>query len=295
MRTFQQISPLRTYLRGIRQEGKTIGFVPTMGALHEGHLALIRRAKADTDLVVASIFVNPRQFGRNEDFDAYPRDLNRDLQLASEAGTDALFAPAVEEIYPAGFQTVIDVPGVGALLEGAHRPAHFQGVATVITKMLNIVHPDLAFFGQKDYQQLLVIERLVSDLNIAVGITMVPTVREPDGLAMSSRNAYLSPEDRKAATVIYGALVHAQNRVAEAKLDAERLRQELEQILRNEPRAALDYVALVHPQTLHPVTSLADTVTLVALAARFGTTRLIDNHLVAPEGVPLPKNRFHKS
>jgi pantoate--beta-alanine ligase len=295
MRTFQQISPLRTYLRGIRQEGKTIGFVPTMGALHEGHLALIRRAKADCDLVVASIFVNPKQFGPNEDFAAYPRDLNRDLQLASEAGTDAMFAPAVEEMYPSGFQTVIDVPVVGALLEGARRPGHFQGVSTVVAKLLNIVHPDIAFFGQKDYQQLLVIERLVSDLNIAVGITMVPTVREPDGLAMSSRNAYLSPEDRKAATVIYSALLHAQNRVAAGELDAERLQQELEELVQNEPRAALDYVALVHPQTLQPMPSLADAVTLVALAARFGATRLIDNHLVAPEGVPLPKNRFHKS
>jgi pantoate--beta-alanine ligase len=294
MRTFQQIGPLRTYLRGIRQEGKTIGFVPTMGALHEGHLTLVRRAKADCDLVVASIFVNPTQFGPNEDYAAYPRDLKRDLQLASTADTDALFAPSMEEIYPAGFQTVVDVPEVSARLEGAQRPGHFQAVATVVTKLLNIVHPDIAYFGQKDYQQLLVIEHLVTDLNLLVGIVMVPTVRDQDGLALSSRNAYLSPEDRKAAPVLHRALLQAQDLVAAGEFDPERVRQEMERTLQAEPRAALEYIALVHPETLIPVTTLADAVTLVAVAARFGTTRLIDNHLIAPTGIAIPKNRFHK-
>jgi pantoate--beta-alanine ligase len=295
MRTFQQIGPLRTYLRGIRQEGKTIGFVPTMGALHEGHLTLIRRAKSDCDLVVVSIFVNPRQFGPNEDYNNYPRDLNRDLQLASGVGADALFAPAPEEIYPSGFQTSVEVTEIGALLEGGQRPGHFNGVATVVTKLLNIVTPDLTYFGQKDYQQLLLIERLVRDLNLTTGIVMVPTVREADGLALSSRNAYLSPEDRKAATVIPRALAKAQELVSAGETDPERVRSEMEQLLLDEPRATLDYIALVHPETLQPVPTLAEGMTLAALAVRFGTTRLIDNYFLAPEGVPITKHRFGKS
>jgi pantoate--beta-alanine ligase len=295
MRTFQQIGPLRTYLRGIRQEGKTVGFVPTMGALHEGHLTLIRRAKSDCDLVVVSIFVNPKQFGPQEDYAVYPRDLNRDLQSASQVGADALFAPAVEEIYPAGFQTVVDVTQISATLDGAARPGHFQGVATVVAKLLNIVHPDITYFGQKDYQQLLVIERLVRDLNLTTGIVMAPTVREADGLAMSSRNAYLDATDRKAATILYRVLLRAQELVTGGETDPERLRGELEQMMAGEPRATLEYLALVHPETLQPVTTLANAVTLVALAARFSATRLIDNALIAPEGVPQPRNRFVKS
>jgi pantoate--beta-alanine ligase len=295
MRTFQQIGPLRTYLRGIRQEGKTIGFIPTLGALHEGHLTLIRRAKSDCDLVIVSVFVNPKQFGPHEDYTVYPRDLNRDLQLASAVGTDALFAPAVEEIYPASFQTIVEVTEISTLLEGAQRPGHFQGVATVVAKLLNIVHPDITYFGQKDYQQLLVIERLVRDLNLTTGIVMVPTARDADGLAMSSRNVTLSPEDRKAAPVLHRILLRAQELVTAGATDPEPVRAELEQILAAEPRAALDYIALVHPETLQPVPTLTNVVTLVVLAARFGTTRLIDNALIAPEGVPQPKNRFVKS
>ncbi len=294
MRTFQQISPLRTYLRGIRQEEKTIGFVPTMGALHEGHLALFRRAKADCDLVVVSIFVNPTQFGPSEDYAAYPRDFARDQRLTSLEGVDALFAPAEEEIYPPGFQTRVQVAELGAILEGERRPGHFSGVATIVTKLLNIVQPDLAYFGQKDYQQLLLIERMVRDLNITTDISLVPTVREPEGLAISSRNVYLSPEERQAAPILYRALQRAQEMVHEGERDPERVRQELEAMIGQEPLATLDYVALLNPETLAPVVTLDDVVTLVALAARIGKTRLIDNFFIAPPGVPITKYRLGK-
>jgi len=291
MRTFQQVNPLRTYLRTIRQEGKTIGFVPTMGALHEGHLHLARRAKGDCDIVVMSIFVNPTQFGPNEDFEAYPRDLNRDLALASHANVDAIFSPDLEEIYPTGNETIVDVPNLGCLLEGAARPTHFRGVATVVTKLLNIIQPDNAYFGQKDYQQLLVIERLTRDLHLTAKILSVPTVREPDGLALSSRNVYLTSEERKAATVLSRCLQHAQERVTAGATDPQILSQEILAMLAGEPLANVDYAVLVNPDTLEPVTSLAGGITLLALAVRFGKTRLIDNALLVPEGVALPKNR----
>lgn len=292
MRTFDQIVPLRAYLRGVRAEGKSVGLAPTMGALHEGHLSLFRRAKSDCDVVVVSIFVNPTQFGPNEDFAAYPRDLNRDMPLAAHEEVDALFMPAVEQIYPPGFQTYVEVTELEKALEGAHRPGHFRGVATVVTKLFNIVQPDRAYFGQKDYQQFLIIEQMVRDLNQPLALVMAPTVREPDGLALSSRNAYLSPEERQAATVLYRALQMAEARVREGARDPERLRQELEALIAAEPLATPDYVALVHPDTLQPVTTLDDAVTLVALAVRIGRTRLIDNMLVAPEGVPISRNRF---
>ncbi len=295
MRTFEHIGPLRTYLRGLRAEGKTVGFVPTMGALHAGHLTLIRRAKSDCDVTVISVFVNPTQFGPHEDFAAYPRNLGRDQKLASDEGVDALFAPSVEELYPAGFQTSVEVAELSAVLEGARRPGHFRGVATVVTKLFNIVKPDRAYFGQKDYQQLLLIERLVRDLNIPTTIVPVPTVREPDGLAMSSRNAYLSPEERRAATVLYRALQRAEELVKAGATDPVQVQAELEALIASEPLAQSDYVALVHPDTLQPVTTLADAVTLVALAVRIGKVRLIDNALIAPNGVPIVRNRLGKS
>jgi pantoate--beta-alanine ligase len=290
MRTFQQVGPLRTYLRGIREEGKSVGFVPTMGALHEGHLSLIRRARSDCDLVVVSIFVNPTQFGPEEDFARYPRDLNRDLQLTSREGVDALFSPSAEEMYPTGFQTTVDVPELSATLEGALRPGHFQGVATVVAKLLNIVQPDRAYFGQKDYQQYLIIDRAARDLNLTPSIVMVPTMREPDGLAMSSRNVYLSSEERQAATILYRALQKADALVKGGERDPKKLQAALEAQIAAEPLAMQEYVALVNPETLEPVTTLAK-VTLVALAVRVGRTRLIDNALVAPDGVATTKNR----
>jgi pantoate--beta-alanine ligase len=291
MRTFDRVSSLRSYLRGIRQEGKTIGFVPTMGALHAGHLSLIRRAKAECDIVVISIFVNPTQFGPNEDFSAYPRDLAADQRLLIDEGASALFAPIVEEIYPPGACTIVEVEGLSSTLEGAHRPGHLRGVATVVSKLFNIVRPESAFFGQKDYQQLLVIERMTRDLNFPLEIVPVATVREPDGLAMSSRNAYLSSAEREAATVLHRALTLAQTKIVEGTWDAETLRAELEAEIRFEPLAQIDYVAVADPETLMPLADLPQSPVLVALAVRIGKTRLIDNALIGPDGAWLTRHR----
>ncbi len=294
MRTFEQISTLRTYLRAVRQERKTVGFVPTMGALHAGHLSLVQRAKSDCDVVVASIFVNPTQFGPKEDFAKYPRDTSRDMQMTANAGVDALFLPPVEEMYPSNFQTWVEVEKMGESLEGAVRPGHLKGVATVVTKLFNIVQPDIAYFGQKDYQQFLVVERLARDLNLPLTIQMVPTFRETDGLAMSSRNAYLSEAERTAATLLSRLLALAGSRVQEGVHSASQLHKELTAVVAAEPLATLDYIALVHPDTLQPVEDLGAGVTLVALAIRIGNTRLIDNALIAPEGVSLPRPRVSR-
>lgn len=290
MRTFTQVAPLRVSLRGLREEGKTIGFVPTMGALHEGHLTLMRKAKGECDVVVASIFVNPTQFGQNEDFAAYPRDLNRDLQMIANAGVDTVFTPDESEMYPAGYQTVVDVPKLGSILEGAIRPTHFQGVATVVTKLLNIAGAERAYFGQKDYQQLLVIEQIVRDLNIPTRIIMVPTVREADGLAMSSRNAYLDADQRRAAVILSRLLQRAEESVKSGQTNAATVKAELETLLAQEPQATADYIALVHPETLQPITTLSEPVA-VLLAVRIGETRLIDNAIIAPDGITIPRLR----
>lgn len=294
MRTFEQISNLRTYLRGLRQERKTVGFVPTMGALHAGHLSLVQRARGECDVVVVSIFVNPTQFGPKEDYSKYPRDMPRDMQLTSNAGVDALFLPTSEEIYPAGFQTWVEVTEVSKPLEGAQRPEHYRGVATVVTKLLNIVQPDIAYFGQKDYQQFLVVERLARDLNMPATIQMVPTLRESDGLAMSSRNVYLSEEERSGATLLSRLLSTAGQRVLARVTSAQTLRAELEALVSAEPLATLEYIELVHPDTLKPIQTLGEGVTLVVAAVRFGKTRLIDNALIAPEGVAPPRPRVSK-
>ena len=286
MRTFQQVGPLRAYLRGIRAEGKSVAFVPTMGALHEGHVSLFRRATSDCDLVVASIFVNPKQFAPNEDLAAYPRDIPKDQQTASNEGVGALFQPDVDEIYPAGFQTVVDVPELADVLEGTHRPGHFRGVATVVAKLLNIVRPHRAYFGQKDYQQLLIVERLVRDLNIPTEVISVPTARASDGLALSSRNAYLSASERGAATVLYRAIQHAEAYVASGGDSVPALQAEIEALVADEPLASVSYVALVDPDTLMPVEGLSGRLTVLALAVCIGKTRLIDNVLLAPPDVP---------
>lgn len=285
MRTFQKVGPLRAYVRGIRAEGRSVGFVPTMGALHEGHISLIRRATSDCDLVVASIFVNPKQFSPDEDLASYPRDLQRDLQIASNEGIGALFQPDVDEIYPAGFQTVVDVPELSEPLEGARRPGHFKGVATIVTKLLNIVRADRVYFGQKDYQQLLIVERLVRDLSIPTEIVTVPTVRAEDGLALSSRNAYLSPAERAAAPILYRAIQLAEAYVERGETDVVSLIGQINSLIASEPRAQADYVAAVDPETLAPVETLADRLTLLALAVRIGRTRLIDNTLLAAPGI----------
>jgi pantoate--beta-alanine ligase len=284
MRIVRTIGELRELLVPERRAGRRIGLVPTMGYFHDGHLSLMRRAREDTDLVVVSLFVNPAQFGPGEDFKAYPRDEERDEQLAEAEGVDVLFAPAVEEVYPDGFDTTVVIAGITETLEGdeAQRGAeHFQGVATVVTKLFNMVAPDVAYFGQKDAQQALVIRKLVRDLDIPVRIEVCPTIRDPDGLALSSRNAYLSPEERERALALSRALRAAEETVAEGTIDAAAVvaaaKAELD-------RAGIepDYLQLRSATDLSPVERVNGSA-LLAVAARVGRARLIDNAILGGE------------
>lgn len=278
---------LRAVLRDARRAGQTIGLVPTMGCLHEGHLSLIRAARAECDLVVMSLFVNPTQFGPGEDLDRYPRDEERDLRLAAEAGADLVFAPPVEEVYAAGAATAVEVGGaLTGVLDGdpgRRGPGHFRGVTTVVAKLFNIVGPDVAYFGQKDAQQAVVIRRMARDLDFPVRIEVLPTVREADGLAMSSRNAYLEPADRERATALSRALAAAEREARAGSLAAglEAARAEL-------AAAAIEpeYLEARDAETLEPVDRLGDRPVLVAVAARVGAARLIDNVLIHPTNVP---------
>jgi pantoate--beta-alanine ligase len=281
MRVLRSIDEVRTNLELVRLTGCRIGLVPTMGALHDGHLSLIGHARAECDIVVVSLFVNPVQFNEHADLESYPRDEQHDRELAAGAGTDLLFAPSVEDVYPAGFSTSVEVLGLTDRLEGVVRGAgHFRGVTTVVTKLLNIVSPDVAYFGQKDAQQVIVIRRLVEDLNINVRIEACPTVREADGLAMSSRNAHLSSGERARALAMPRALAAA----TAAVKDGERATDALTTAAR-EAMSAFDvepeYIALVHPDTLDPIARL-DRPALLAVAARVGSTRLIDNVILDP-------------
>jgi pantoate--beta-alanine ligase len=274
--TVRTVADLRAALAGARRDGNSIGLVPTMGALHDGHLSLLRAARADNDVVVMSLFVNPAQFNEQSDLAAYPRDEQRDVELAAAAGVDVLFAPAVEEVYPAGFATTVQVSGLTERLEGAHRGrAHFDGVTTVVTKLFNMVGADVAYFGQKDAQQAAVIKRLVRDLDIPVRIEICPTVREPDGLAMSSRNAHLSAAERARATALSRALGAAAHAVEAGERDAAAVaaagRAELDAA-----NVETEYFELVSRDTLDPVLTVNGDV-LAVVAARVGTTRLIDN------------------
>lgn len=278
---------LRTALEAPRREGKAIGLVPTMGFLHEGHLSLIRAARPECDLVVMSLFVNPTQFGPGEDLDRYPRDEERDLRLAGEAGADLVFAPQVDEVYAADASTVVEVSGpLTDVLDGdpeRRGPEHFRGVTTVVAKLFNIVGPDVAYFGQKDAQQAVVIRRMVRDLDFPVRIEVMPTVRELDGLAMSSRNAYLEPADRERATALSRALAAAEH---EARADS--LAAGLAAARAELATAAIDpeYLEARDAETLEPVDRLGDRPVLVAVAARVGAARLIDNVLIDPTSVP---------
>jgi pantoate--beta-alanine ligase len=252
------------------------GLVPTMGYLHEGHLSLVRQARAACGAVAVSIFVNPTQFGPQEDFATYPRDRERDLDLLRGEQTDLVLVPTVATMYPAGFTSFVEVAGITEMLEGAARPGHFRGVTTVVCKLLNIVQPTHAFFGQKDAQQAVVIQTMVRDLNLPTEIVVGPTVREPDGLAMSSRNTYLSPEERQAATVLYRALMAAQQHYARGEREGEALRQTMHQVLGSEPLARTGYVSVSHPQTLEEVGTIGEQGALLSLAVFIGATRLID-------------------
>jgi pantoate--beta-alanine ligase len=279
MQLFETVVSLRQYLTAQRTVGRRIGFVPTMGYLHDGHLSLVHAAQQECDVVVLSIFVNPRQFSPGEDFTTYPRALDRDLRLVQEAGVDAVFTPAVTEIYPAGFNTEVMVHELTEPLCGASRPGHFTGVTTVVAKLFNIVAPDRAYFGQKDYQQAVVIQKMVADLHMPLAVVICPIVRETNGLAMSSRNAYLSTEERQAALVLWGALQLAAAQLAHGERHGGRLAEVLRQYIATEPRACIDYVAVCDPHTLRQVEELSGTV-LVALAVYIGKTRLIDNSLL---------------
>jgi pantoate--beta-alanine ligase len=263
-------------VRGWRRAVEGVGLVPTMGYLHEGHLSLVRAARRDNAAVAVSIFVNPTQFGPNEDLARYPRDEARDLSLLEAEGVDAVFAPDSVEMYPEGYSTYVSVEGLTQRLEGASRPMHFRGVTTVVAKLFNIVQPDRAYFGRKDAQQLAVIRRMVRDLDMAVEIVAMPIVRESDGLAMSSRNAYLTPDQRTAASVLALSLSLAERMYDDAERAASRIRAAMEELIRREPLAQIDYISIADAETLDEL-DLVDRNTLVSLAVRFGATRLIDN------------------
>jgi len=263
-----------------KRAGKTIGLVPTMGYLHEGHLALVEQARKQCDIVVVSIFVNPIQFGVGEDFDTYPRDLSRDQALLEEKHVDALFAPSISDMYPQGYHTFVEVGGaITAKLCGASRPGHFKGVATVVSKLFNICVPDKAYFGQKDAQQAMVIEKMVRELNFPLEIVRVPIVREEDGLAKSSRNVYLDAEQRKQALVLSKALAEAHSQIKRGERDVARLKEIMREVIAASPQANIDYVEIYDAADLGDVDQV-DRNVLIALAVKFGSTRLIDNLLV---------------
>jgi len=264
-------------VRALRQKlSDTVGFVPTMGYLHEGHLALVKQARIENSTVIVSIYVNPAQFGPREDFGAYPRDLDRDLGLLRGEVVDTVFVPSNEEMYPPEFSTWVDVEKVSEQLEGASRPGHFRGVATVVAKLFNIVQPTKAYFGQKDAQQAVVIKRMVADLNMVIEIVVVPTVRESDGLAMSSRNIYLSPRERQAATILFKALTLARQLRQGGGKDAEKIRRQMTSLIQKELLARIDYVSIADAETLKEL-NLIDRPALASLAVKIGKTRLIDN------------------
>lgn len=280
MKTLSKIPQIREAAKAEREMGKSIGFVPTMGYFHQGHLSLMKAARRECDTVVISIFVNPTQFGPTEDFASYPRDVERDKKMAEAVGVDYAFIPSVEEIYPDGYSTYVDIEG--SLTKGlcaADRPGHFRGCATVVAKLFNIVQPDKAYFGQKDVQQAIMMKRMVDDLNIPVEIVVCPIVREKDGLAMSSRNVYLSPEERKAAPVLYKALRKAEEMVGAGERKAPAIRKTMEDIIRSEPLANIEYIAICDTTNLEEVEEIKDE-TLIALAAKFGKARLIDNTII---------------
>ena len=273
MQVVRAIAELRAFRRKLTG---TVGLVPTMGYLHEGHLALVRQARRENSVVIASVYVNPSQFGPSEDFGVYPRDLDRDLGLLRKEKTDIVFAPPDDEMYPSVFSSWVDVEKITERLEGASRPGHFRGVTTIVAKLFNIVQPTRAYFGQKDAQQVVVIKRMAADLNMDLEIVTVPTVRESDGLAMSSRNIHLSPKERQAATVLFKALALAQSLTSGGEQDAEKIRDQMAALIQREPLARLDYVSIADAENLEEL-DLLDRPAVASLAVRIGETRLIDN------------------
>lgn len=279
MKIVKTIQEIREIISQQRKEGRVIGLVPTMGYLHKGHISLVEAAKRNKDFIVMSIFVNPTQFGANEDFDKYPRDMDRDARRAEAAGVDVIFSPNADQMYPDGFKTYVDVEGITGILCGKSRPGHFRGVTTVVSKLFNIVKPDRAYFGQKDAQQAAVINKMVRDLNFDIEIITCPIVREHDGLAMSSRNVYLSEEQRKSALVISRSLFEAQKQITCGERSKQKILEGIIKNLQNEDSAEIDYVEFINADTLEEIDEASGKV-LIALAVKFGSTRLIDNIVV---------------
>jgi pantoate--beta-alanine ligase len=279
--TIRTIAWMQEHARQARAENRVVGLIPTMGALHEGHLALVKRAKQDCSRIIASIFVNPKQFGPQEDLEKYPRTFEADAEKLAAAGVDAIFAPEPGDVYPNGFRTYVTVEGLSDRLEGRSRPGHFRGVATVVLKLLELVRPHYAYFGRKDAQQVRIISQMVRDLNLDTEIVVCPIIREPDGLALSSRNTYLQPDERKAATVLHRALTAARDELAADVRDALQLQTVLRKVLQAEPLAAVDYAEIVDADTFEPITRVARPCYAV-LAVFVGKTRLIDNLYIEP-------------
>lgn len=282
MEIIRTISWMKETVRQARAENHVIGFIPTMGALHEGHLSLIRRARVDCSRVYASIFLNPTQFGPNEDLSRYPKTFESDVEKLTAAGVEVLFAPEINEIYPPGFRTYVNVEGLSERLEGRSRPGHFRGVATVVLKLFEIVQPQFAYFGRKDAQQVRILQQMATDLNLNVEIVVCPIVREGDGLALSSRNTYLNSEERRAATVLQRALSEARRELNAGTRDALQLQTALRKILSNETLARVDYVEMVDAESFEPVSSIGARPVYALLAVFIGKTRLIDNLFIEP-------------
>ena len=282
MKIINTIAEIKDVVVRIKKDGRTIGLVPTMGYFHKGHLSLIRQARRDCDVLIVSIFVNPTQFGVGEDYKTYPRDLSRDCRLAEKEKVDYIFAPEASEMYAPDYAGFVEVEGLSRIMCGKNRPAHFRGVTTVVMKLFNLIQPDAAYFGQKDAQQAVIIRKMVSDLNMNLRIRILPIVREEDGLAMSSRNKYLSAEERKSAAVLYKALLRAQDEIAGGERDATKVSKKMTEMIQSEKLARLDYVAIVDPENLNTKPTIDRTV-LIAIAAHIGRTRLIDNITVEPK------------
>ena len=280
MERIQTLSEMRRWVEGERRGGKRIGFVPSMGKLHEGHASLMRRARTECDAVVASIFVNPTQFSPEEDYQSYPRDPEGDGRLAEKSGVDALFCPDAGELYPAGFRVKVSVPGLEDKLCGRYRPHHFSGVAVIVLKLFNIVAPDRAYFGDKDYQQLLIIKRLVKDLDLRVEVIGCPTVRAGDGVALSSRNEYLTPEERVSAPVLFQSLLLAQSLADQGETRSSVLKERMRDLISQRPHTKVQYISICHPETLEELEEVGE-LALAALAVWVGKARLIDHRLLS--------------
>ncbi len=281
MKIIYSIKEMSDFSKKMHLQDQTIGFVPTMGALHVGHLSLIRKARGENDKVVVGIFVNPMQFGPKEDYKRYPRNLKLDAQLCRQEGTDVIFYPDVRQMYPANYKTYVVVQDLSDCLCGKFRPGHFKGVATVVTKLINIISPDVAYFGQKDAQQAIIIKKMVEDLNLAVKIKAMPTIREKDGLAMSSRNTYLHKDQRRDAVVLYQALTQAKDLIRQGNRDSLDIIRKMRRLINKRRSANIQYISIVCPQDLKPVDKIRNKV-LIALAVFIGKTRLIDNIVVSP-------------